>query len=105
MVALQTAKILNMKANEGLTIYQQAQHYAEVTKNLIANGNIVRAKKCFQLAENIFVNGPSEIKNVVSNIYLYSVTRFMEMQRYNVRGLLPDTLRNEYIKQVNTSGL
>ena len=86
-------------------IYKQAQHFADVTKTLIAKGNINRAKKCLQIAEEIFVNGTSEVKNAISNIYLYSVSSFMEIHNCNIKGLLPASLQKEYIKQVNASGL
>ncbi len=86
-------------------IYKQAQNFADVTKTLIAKGNINRAKKCLQIAEEIFVNGTSEVKNAISNIYLYSVSSFMEIHNCNIKGLLPASLQKEYIKQVNASGL
>ena len=94
-----------MKAKSKPNIYKQAQHFADVTKTLIAKGNINRAKKCLQIAEEIFVNGTSEVKNAISNIYLYSVSSFMEMHHCNIKGLLPSSLKNEYYKQVNASGL
>lgn len=86
-------------------IYKQAQNFADVTKTLIAKGNINRTKKCLQIAEEIFVNGTSEVKNAISNIYLYSVSSFMEIHNCNIKGLLPASLQKEYIKQVNASGL
>lgn len=94
-----------MKDKSIPNIYKQTQHFADVTKMLIAKGNINRAKKCLQKAEEIFVNGTSEVKNVISNIYLFSVSSFMEIQHCNVKELLPSNLKNEYYKQVNASGI
>ena len=94
-----------MKAKSKSNIYMQAQRFADVTRMLIAKGNIIRAKKCLQIAEDIFVNGTSEVKNVISNIYLYSVSSFMEIHHCNVKGLLPTNLKIENYKQVNASGL
>lgn len=94
-----------MKTQSKPNIYKQAQHFADVTKILLSNGNISRAKKCLQIAEEIFVNGTSEVKNAISNIYLYSVSSFLEIHHCNIKGLLPINLKNEYYKQVNASGL
>lgn len=94
-----------MKVHEKPNIYTQAQRFADVTKALIVSGNVQRAKRCLQKAENIFNSGTSEIKNVISNVYLFSVSSFMELHRCNIKGLLPNSLQKEYYKQVNTSGL
>lgn len=98
-------KFSKMKVKSKPNIYRQAQHFADVTKMLIATGNINRAKKCLQIAESIFSNGTEEVKNIISNIYLYSLSSFMEIHHCNIRGLLPNNLKNEYYKQVNASGV
>jgi hypothetical protein len=94
-----------MKPKSKLNIYKQAQQYADLTKRLMANGSINKAKICLQKAENFFVNGTTDLQNVVTNVYLYSVSSFMESHHFNVASLLPAKLKNEYYKQVNASGL
>lgn len=94
-----------MKDKSTINIYKQAQRFADITKNLIQLGHIKLAKRCLQEAEKIFVNGTSDVKNVISNIYVFSVTSFMEIHHCNIRELLPPSLQNEYNKQVNTSGI
>jgi hypothetical protein len=94
-----------MKTHSIPSIYQQAQHFADVTKMLIAKGKIKNVKKCLEIAEDSFVNGTAEVKNVISNIYLHSVSIFMEMQHCNIKEILPKTLKIEYYKQINTSGI
>jgi len=86
-------------------IYKDAQRFANLTKKLFASGKINRAKKCLQFAEEIFVNGTSQVKNIISNIYLYSVSSFMELNHFNTKELLPPSLKTEYYKQVNASGV
>jgi len=39
--------------NQVTTIYKQAERFAEITKSAIVSGNIVRAKKCLTLAEQL----------------------------------------------------
>lgn len=94
-----------MKATTAKNIYQQAQRYADITKALIRTGNIQRAKFYLLKAENIFNTGTAEIRNVITNVYLFSVSGFIERHHCNIKSLLPESLRNEYYKQVNTSGL
>ena len=92
------------KANSG-NVYDQMQRFANITKQLIIIGNINRAKHCLQIAEDIFNSGNNEIKNVVTNVYLFSVSSFMELHHCSIKNLFPATLQKEYYKQVNTSGL
>ena len=91
--------------NKKPSIYKQAQRLADITKELIANGKIKRAQYILQKVETMFKNGTSEIKNAISNVYLFSVSNFMETHHCNIKGLLPINLQQAYYKQVNTSGL
>lgn len=94
-----------MKARTKQTIYQQTQRFAELTIKLIQAGHVKLAKRCLQEADYALKTGTSEVKNVISNIYVFSVTSFMELHRCNIKELLPPTLQFEYYKQVNASGL
>lgn len=77
------------------------QKFADLTQTMIARGNISRAKKCFMIAENLFINGNKETKNAISNVYLYSVSGMLELKHFNTEKLLPSALKREYIKQIN----
>jgi hypothetical protein len=97
-------KFILMK-NQVTSIYKQAERFAEITKKSIISGNIVRAKKCLALAERLFISGSIETKNAISNVYIFSVSSFMEMRHCNISHLFPQTLKAEYVKQINTSGV
>ncbi len=86
-------------------IYEQAQRLADVTKALIVKGNIPRAKRCLQVAETMFIKGNKEIQNAIANVYVFSLSTFMEIHRCNIKELFPQNLKNEYRKQVNTMGI
>ena len=86
-------------------IYQQAQKLATLTKEFILAGNIAKAKSCLQKAEDIFKLGSTEMKNAIVNVYVFSVTVFMEMQHYNIKQFLPKSLHSEYQKQIYSSGI
>lgn len=91
--------------NQVTTIYKQAERFAEITKTAIITGNISRAKKCLALAERLFATGSNETKIAISNVYLFSVSSFMEMRHCNISNLFPKSLKAEYIKQINASGV
>jgi hypothetical protein len=86
------------------SIYNNMQRFADLTKLLISTGNISRAKKCIDYAEKLFTSGNNEIKNAISNVYVFSITSFMELHNCSVKNLLPGSLKSEYSKQVNACG-
>lgn len=83
----------------------KAAQFAEITKACIRQGHIARAKKCLDIAELLFATGSKETKNAIGNIYVYSVSTFMEIRNCAVAKLFPPTLRKEYVSQVNASGV
>lgn len=85
--------------------YSQMQRFADITKTLIMQGNIGRAKRCLKIAENFFNEGTSEIKNAVVNVYVFSISTFMEIHHCNIKNLFPESLNNIYKNQILTSGL
>jgi hypothetical protein len=87
------------------TIYQQTERFAEITKKAIISGNITRAKKCLDKAEQLFTTGTLETKSVIANIYVYSVSTFMEYRNCSIANLFPQNLRKEYIKQITAVGV
>ena len=91
--------------NQAKSACAKAVQFAEITKNLIRKGNIIRVKKCLCVAEQLLINGNTETKNVISNIYVFSVSTFMEMHNCSIANLFPQSLRKEYISQINASGV
>jgi hypothetical protein len=91
--------------NQVTSVYKQAERFAEITKKSIITGNIIRAKKCLTLAEKLFETGSQETRNAISNVYVYSVSSFMELKNCSISNLFPKSLKAEYIKQINTSGV
>lgn len=90
--------------NQVTTICKQAERFAEITKKAIITGNIVRAKNCLAFAERLFETGSNETKNVISNVYVFSLSSFMQLHHCSISNLFPKSLKLEYIKQISTSG-
>lgn len=93
-----------MQLNKTSNMYRDCQRFADLTKTFIIQGNIRRARKCLAIAEDIFLKGNREIKNIISNVYVFSVSSFMEMHHCNIKQLFPDTLKAEYKQQTAAFG-
>lgn len=89
-----------MQSKTKSNIYKKAQRFADVTKLLIMRGNMTRAKRCIHIAENLLINGEKEIKNAISNVYVHSLSCFMEVHNCNIKNLLPNSMKKEYYIQV-----
>lgn len=91
--------------NKMNTIYKQAERFAAITNKAIISGNIVRAKKLLNIAEDLLETGSHETKEVIATVYVYSVSTFMEIRHCSISNLFPKGLKTEYIKQINTSSV
>ncbi|MDI1255626.1 MAG: hypothetical protein PSV16_05955 [Flavobacterium sp.] len=91
--------------NQVVSIYRQAERFAEITQKLLIAGNIPRVKKCLLVAEKLFKTGSNETKNAITGIYVHSVSSFMEFRGCRISGLFPQSLQLEYVKQINASGV
>ncbi|WP_309640623.1 hypothetical protein [Flavobacterium sp.] len=91
--------------NQVTTVYKQAERFAEITKTAIVSGNIARAKKCMALAERLFTSGSYETKNAIANVYVFSVSTFMELRHCTISNLFPKSLKDEYLKQINATSV
>ena len=91
--------------NQAQTIHKQAERFAEITKKFIVSGNISRAKKCLALAERLFATGRNETNCAFSNVYVFSVSLFMDLRHCSISNLFPQTLRTEYLKQINATSV
>jgi hypothetical protein len=91
--------------NKVMTVHSKAQKFADLTKKMIISGNIARAKKCLALAEKLLLTGSTETKSIISNVYVFSVSSFMGVHNCSIANLFPASLRREYVKQINASGI
>ncbi|ESU28250.1 hypothetical protein FLJC2902T_15970 [Flavobacterium limnosediminis JC2902] len=89
--------------NESLV--RKMERLASITISSLQLGKKARTKRCLALADELLSKGNEEMKNAITNVYLYSVSHYLELNRYPISKMLPVTLRNEYVKQINTSGV
>ena len=93
-----------MKTNP-VPLHTRIYRFANTTKEFIKIGDIRRAKFCIRTMEKLFLKSSADLRNVITNNYLFSITSFMEIQHCNVRNLLPETFLVEYKKQINAGGI
>ncbi|MFC5683242.1 DUF7674 family protein [Flavobacterium sp. MAHUQ-51] len=91
--------------NQVNSIYKQAERFAEITKKTIITGNIHRAKKFFNVAEQLFQSGNHDTKIAIMNSYVLSITKFMELKHCSISKLVPASLKEEYTKQIQLAKL
>ncbi|RZJ65856.1 MAG: hypothetical protein EOO50_12100 [Flavobacterium sp.] len=91
--------------NQITDIHRQAERFADVTKRSIMTGNVTRAKKLLAYAEKLLVDGNQETQNAISNVYVFSVSLFLEVRKCSISNLFPPALKADYIRQVNASGI
>jgi hypothetical protein len=89
-------------------IYKVMQCFANFTKHHISKGDFKEVKHCFNVAETMLKNGNSTVKNAIENGYLYSLSSVLDLTTplaQKIKGLLTDSLKKEYNRQVCTSGI
>ncbi len=87
------------------SLIKKMERLAEITISSLQLGKITRVKRCLQFAEELLTKGNSEMKNAITNVYLYSVSNYMEINRIAISKMLPNSLHKEYVKQINASGV
>lgn len=95
-----------MKKEKQEDIYKRMQRFADLTKIMIYNNQADRVKKCFVIAEKLLQTGNNELKNAVLNVYLFSISSYLELQGEDGRQILnyfPELLRQEYNHQIIAS--
>lgn len=81
-------------------VTQTIRTFTAYTKQLINKGQLQEVKKCFSMAGVLYRNGSTLLKNAIEDVFLYSISPFLEAQQY-VKESLPQSLkhlRNQHLK-------
>lgn len=96
---------MHIEQSDECAVCKVVDKFANYTIELIKKGNIPVIRDCFDVAGQLFQTGSKEVQNAMENVYLFSVTTFIDMTNAvskQVKELLPPTLLNEYNRQVNS---
>lgn len=83
-----------------LAVYISINYFTDYTKHALEEHNFNQAKKCFALAENLYLNGDSMVRLLIENSFIYSISSFMSYSSndmFMVESILPDALYKVYI--------
>lgn len=88
--------------------YKSMQAFADASVRLCEEGKFKKLEQFLTVAWKLFKDGNETVKNGVVNIYLFTLSRVMDMQveaRKNIEPLMPKELRLEYARLHYISGL
>ena len=90
-----------------LEIYVFVNEFVKYTRHAIEDHNFELAKKSFNLADKIYCNGDRQVKVLIENSFVYSMSSFMPaglQERHRIRAIIPNRLYSLYLKQIMQSG-
>jgi len=92
-----------------LNIFKTIQCLANYTRRKVTQHDFVSVKKCFAIAEDIYVEGNTQVKNAIENIFIFSFTSILNLgsneQKKQLQALMPLCLHTAYVNQVLKSGI
>ena len=90
-----------------LNIYNDIQIFAEYTKHAVARRNYGLARKCFWIADRLYINGDRVVKNAIDNIFVFSLSSLIPIdreERIKLNSIIPKRLQYLYRQQVASTG-
>ncbi len=86
-----------------MEIYASINRFAEYTSNAIEKYEFIIAKKCFAIAENLYINGDAIVQFLIENTFVYYFSSRKPACRFDhviMKSIIPKTLYAIYIKQL-----
>ncbi len=90
-------------SRSSLEIYACINDFTDYTKHIVKEHDYNQAKKCFAVAENLYLNGDKIVRLLIENSFVYSFSSITNSSRsdiFMVNCILPETLYKVYRKQV-----
>jgi len=89
-------------------LYRSVQGFADSSLKLCEEEKFEKLKQFLKVALKLFKEGNATVRNAIVNVYLYTLSRYMDEQprgRKRIEPFLPHELRIEYGKMHYVSGL
>lgn len=90
-----------------LQMYASINYFSDYTKQALEAHNFSRAKKCFAVAENLYLHGDGMVHLLIENSLIYSLSSFRAMgptEQLMVKSIIPERLFAVYKKQSRERG-
>jgi len=101
--ALPQLPVATCPSKISLDVYVSISSFTDYTKHALEEHNFKQVKKCFAMAENLYLQGDSLVRFLIENSFLYSLGSFMSKsasENFMAKSVLPDTLYKLYRKQL-----
>ena len=92
--------------NVMIDVYKSVNYFTNYAKEAVRDHHFNLAKKCFILAEKLYRNGDNIVRMAIENIFVYSFSSFMPIDRIEkliLQSIIPASLNAVYLKQVTSS--
>jgi hypothetical protein len=92
-----------------LNIFKSIQCLANYTKNMLIQHDLKTVKKCFEVADEVYVKGNALVKTAIENVFVYSFSSLMNLcgkdEGKQLQAIMPLYLHTVYVKQIIKSGI
>lgn len=88
--------------------YDMMREMVKYTGNQLMANNVTAAKKCLNLAEQLYIKGNNAIRNAIENVFVYSFSHsffYDDAKKKSLMRILPIFLYELYKKQLVNSHL
>lgn len=85
----------NYPSRVSLEIYASIIYFTDYTKQALQEHNFSQAKLCFDLAENLYLNGEKIVRLLIKDSIIYSISSVVSRSssdQFMLRTILPGTL-------------
>ena len=92
-----------------LNIFKTIQCLANYTREKVTQHDFKSVKKCFAIAEDVYMKGNSQVKNAIENIFVYSFSSLLNLgsndEKRQLQAVMPLHLHTAYVQQILKSGI
>ena len=96
----------NYPSSMSLEIYATVIYFTDYTKQALEQHHFEEAKKCFQLAEKLYINGDSIVRPLMGDSFIYSISSLMSPGSKNlfvIKAILPPALLALFQKHLSAA--
>ena len=92
-----------------INIFKSIQCLANYTKVKVLQHDLKAVKKCFAIADEIYVKGNTLVKDAIENVFVYSFSGLMNLcnsdEKKQLQSIIPMDLYTTYVQQVLKPGV
>ena len=88
-------------------IYKEIHQFTEYTRQAVEKNNYALAGKCFGLADKLYTDGDTVVKNAIENIFVFSFSSFIPQDKVEnliLKSFIPGKLYSLFLNQMNHGG-